>query len=266
MTHMDDESLVQHFYGDGDDRRAVEAHLAECGECRARFDALVHDMAALDTLAVPERGADYGAAVWALIRPALEPRRQVRWWERWIPVPVTWPRLAFAGGMAVMLVVAFVAGRYWRSPVTPAPGAAPAAVQAQAPPAVVRERVLLVAVGSHLERSRVVLAEISNREGNGVTDISAEQAVAENLVADNRLYRQAAATSGDATMTSVLEELERTLLEIAKSPSAASTGDLERLRNRIESQGLIFKVTVLGSQVKQRQRSAAAPQASRAGA
>ncbi len=251
MTHMEDDDLVLHFYGEGPDRRAVDAHLAECDACRTRLAALTDDLAAVSSLAVPERGDDYGTAVWERLRPQLGdvPRPGRRWWSLSAPLP--WPRLALAGGMAMVVVAAFVAGRNWNTPPPPAP------IVAEAPPAGVRERVLLVAVGEHLERTRVVLAEVSNIETRDGADVTMEQATAQDLVATSRLYRQAAVQS-DPALASVLEELERTLVEIANGPAHLSAGELDGLRQRIESQGLLFKVTVLGTQVRQRQQDAAA--------
>jgi hypothetical protein len=260
MRHIQDDDMVLHYYGEGDDRRAVEGHLLECAACRERFESLSSDMTTMGAVDMPERGDDYGASVWARIQPRLEAAPTRRWWASVIPARVTWPRLAFAGSVASLIVAAFIAGRYWQAPAVP-PG-----TQAQAPAAVVRERILLVAVGEHLERSRVILAEISNRTNGEVIDLSPEQAVAQDLVATNRLYRQAAVSSGDPAMASLLEELGRTLAEIANSPSMTSADGLARLRDRIESQGLLFKVTVFGSQVKQRQRDAVAPQTIRVGA
>jgi hypothetical protein len=260
MKHIQDDDMVMHFYGEGDDRRAVADHLTACAACRERFDSLAGDMARMGEPEVPERGEDYGAAVWARIQPRLEATPSRRWWTRAFPVRVTWPRLVLAGSVAGLVVAAFVAGRSWQAPLVPA------ATQVQAPPAVVKERILLVAVGAHLDRSRVVLAEISNRTDGEAIDISSEQAVARDLVATNRLYRQAAVNGGDPAMAAVLEELERTLAEIANGPSTTSAAGLAALRERIESQGLLFKVTVFGSQVQRRQRDAVAPRVSGAGA
>ena len=50
-------------------------------------------------------------------------------------------------------------------------------------------------------------------------------------------------TTGDAAMASVLDELERVLVDIAASPSTLSQEDLDQVRRRIESKGLLFKVT-----------------------
>jgi len=166
---------------------------------------------------------------------------------------MTWPRLAMGGAVAVLLVAAFVAGRS-----TVQPPAQPEVRRAEAPSDAARERVLLAAVGSHLDRSRVVLTEIAHRNGGDTSDISPEQATAADLVAANRLYRQAALRSGDAAVAAVLEDLERVLVEIASSPSPASHDDLARWREQIQTKGLLFKVTVMGSRVRERQLDAGA--------
>jgi hypothetical protein len=138
------------------------------------------------------------------------------------------------------VVAAFLAGRF-SQPVPPS-----AASSGQ-----VRERILLVAVGDHLDRSQMVLAELSNApEGKGSIDISEERERAEDLLDDNRLYRQTAGTAGDAGMVSVLDDLERVLIEIAHSPSDISSDQLEDLRRDIRERGLLFKVRVLGTQVR----------------
>jgi hypothetical protein len=46
-------------------------------------------------------------------------------------------------------------------------------------------------------------------------------------------------------------------VEIAHSPSTMSSDEFNQIRQRIESQGIIFKVRVLGSDVRERQQEAA---------
>ena len=70
------------------------------------------------------------------------------------------------------------------------------------------------------------------------------------LVAENRLYRQTALGTGDARVASVLDELEPLLLEIAHGPDRLTPEELEKLRQRIEGDGILFKVRVLGSTVR----------------
>ena len=145
--------------------------------------------------------------------------------------------------MAALLLGAFLAGRWQR-------GAAPAVAKNQNNQQI-RERILLVAVGDHLERSQMVLAELDHApDGKGKLDISGERQMAEDLLDDNRLYRQTARTTGDNSMASVLDDLERVLLEIAHSPSEISSQQLDDLREQIESRGLLFKVRVLGSEAR----------------
>jgi hypothetical protein len=253
MPHPEDDELVMHAYGEGDDAAAVEAHLATCAGCRERLADLRRDLSTMSAIEVPERGDDYGAQVWARLQPKLATAARRRpGVVEWLFGSMPWPRLALAGGVAALVLVAFVAGRYTQAPAPAAPAVA------EASPAVVKERILLVAVGDHLERSRMVLAEILNQPDADAADLIPEQAAAEDLVATNRLYRQTALESGHPAMASTLEELERVLVEIANGRSTATTSDLSSLRERIESQGLIFKVTILGTQVRQRQQDVSA--------
>jgi hypothetical protein len=251
MTHLSDDELVLLFYREGDGLQEAGAHVASCDGCRERVEELTLALREVESGPIPERGESYGAEVWARLQPRLAaelPRR--RRWEA-IAAAMTWPRLALGGAVAALLVAAFVAGR---SSVQPAPPAAPQ--RAEAPSDAAREQVLLAAVGSHLDRSRVVLTEIAHRNGGAAADISGERATAGDLVAASRLYRQAAARNGDAAVAAVLEDLERVLVEIASSPARASHDDLARWRDQIDTKGLLFKVTVLGARVQERLQGA----------
>jgi hypothetical protein len=57
-------------------------------------------------------------------------------------------------------------------------------------------------------------------------------------------------------MAAVLDDLERVLVDIAASPSTVSQEDLDTVRRRIESKELLFKVRVVSSQVRERQKAA----------
>jgi hypothetical protein len=242
MNHLTEEQLVLYYYGEAE-AAGVEDHLGACESCRASYQTLQRVLNSVDSFPVPERAADYEAQVWQGVQAQL-PRRR-----RWFP----WRPLVVAVSMAALVVAAFLAGRTWRKPVT-VDVATHAGSDSQ-----VRERVLLVAVGDHLERSQMVLVELSNAGApkNGHLDISFEQRAAEDLLESNRLYRQTASSSGDIATAALLEELERVLLDIAHSPSAVSQRQLDELRKQIEDRGILFKVKVFGTQVEQRE---AAPQ------
>ena len=89
--------------------------------------------------------------------------------------------------------------------------------------------------------------------------MAAERERAGDLVAENRLYRQTAARTGDARVTSVLDDLEPVLLEIAHGPDRLTPEEVENLRQRIEGDGILFKVRVAGSTVRHREEKAAPP-------
>jgi hypothetical protein len=245
MKHISEEQLVMYYYREDADalRSEIAAHLASCAACRASYASLESMLAGVASVPLPERSTAYGAEVWRRIRPHLADRAPA-WWAGWLQ-PRRW---ALAGGLAAALVVAFLAGRHW-SPQPPPPAVA---VSPQ-----VRERILLVAVGDHLDRSQMLLVELINTDGEGTVNIAPEKQWARDLVASNRLYRQTALENGQPGMANVLDELERVLVEIANSPSDISAARLERIRRRIESQGILFKVRVIGSQVREREMRAA---------
>jgi len=112
-----------------------------------------------------------------------------------------------------------------------------------------RERVLLVAVGDHLERSQMVLVELANAQTQGQLDISAERQAADELLASNRLYRQTALQLGQANVAGVLDELERVLVEVARGPSEVSMAQLAEIQQRIEAQGILFKMKIVNATI-----------------
>lgn len=243
--HPSEDDLVLFHYGDSGDRETVEAHLARCETCRADFESLQHALASFESLTVPEPDEGFEARMWQRVKPSLGARARSGWWTLFSPA-----RLAVAGAIAVLVIAAFVAGRTW-----PRPG--PAAPVTSAASDVGGDRVLLIAVIDHLDRSERALTELVNSEPAGNVDISTEQALVRELVPANRLIRQTATEVGEAGMASLLDDLERVLVEIAHSPSTVSSQEFSEIRKRIESQGIIFKVRVLGSDARERQVEAA---------
>ncbi len=253
MKHLNDEQLILHFYGECGEREAAgaEEHLAACQDCGGRFAALKLDLAAVEQAApaVPERDEAYGREVWQRVRPRLSERPEPLGWRSWFVMP----RLAWAGAMAALLLVAFLAGTYSNRGVNPGTGgdatiAGPGALPAEQ----VGRRVLNAAVGDHLERSQMLLVELSNAPARGPVDISTEQRWAGDLIESNRLYRETAALSGEAGLSAVLDELERVLIEVRNRPAHMSPAEMELVRRRID--GTLFKVRVLGTQMREQER------------
>lgn len=241
-THISEDQLVLFYYGEASDAAPVEHHLAQCEHCRAEYRALQTVLNTIDSAPVPDRGPEYGSAVWQRIHKRVGGKRshKLGWfpWWKWAPAATA------------LLLLAFFAGRVSRRPETPTLASGQ-----------VRERILLVAVGDHLERSQMVLAEISNApDGKGKVDISDEQRMAQDLLDSNRLYRQTANSTGDTAVGNVLDDLERMLLEIANSPSELDRSQLDELRQEIKDRGLLFKIRVIGSKVQQEQTAPAPKQ------
>jgi hypothetical protein len=119
----------------------------------------------------------------------------------------------------------------------------------------VRDRILLTSVADHLDGSARVLTDIMNAPAR--TDISAEQRWADDLLTTSRLYRQDAIDAGEQSVATVLDELERNLLEIVHSRSDISAVDLEQIRRRIDAAALLFKVRVMSDELRQREQTPA---------
>ena len=251
MTHPSEQDLVLYFYGDAPKASALESHLAACKDCAAEFAQLRATLSAID-YPVPERAADYEAQLWSTLRPRLEqseaPKRSA--WTALLQ-PRRW---AIAGALAVIIVAAFVAGRITR-PKQPGPTEV---VNKQSPSG--KDRVLMVAVGDHLDRTEMILVELANTRAEGKVDISAERDFAQSLVNENRRYRPTAKRDKDPEIANVLDEVERVLIDIAHHPDSVSGKELEELQQRIESQGVLFKVRVIESKVKARGRAEAGQQ------
>ena len=119
MKHLSDEQLVFHHYQESDDRHSVEAHLAGCEACRARYQALQDVLSAIPVTPVPERSADYGRQVWQRLQPRLN-EGAVPFWRRLferpsLPSP---PRWWLAPAMAALVLAAFLVGLFWSRPRT----------------------------------------------------------------------------------------------------------------------------------------------------
>lgn len=239
MKHLSEEQIVLHYYGDAEGEPEIREHLAACLVCREQFERVQALLGSLAPAEVPDPPASYEEKTWLNVRDRLpEHAARRRFWA-------SPPRWAIAGLTAVLIVAAFLAGRFWprHEP------ANPAATVAANP-----QRVVLVAVGGHLQKSQMLLVEIMNTDARGPVNLSTEQQQARDLLDANHLYRASAQHDGDPQIARLLDQLGRVLAEIANGPSELSPADLQQIRDRIQSEGLLFKVRVVGSEVNSRVR------------
>lgn len=227
MNHLTEEDLTMACYDEAGPE--VRRHIDECAACRSSFDRLQNLLDAFNADGVPERPDSYGSEVWDRLAPKLPfPKARRRWLTWWLLAP----------SLAALLVVAFLSGMLAQKNRSGLSAIPPKA----------RERVLLIALGDHLERSQIVLAELAHATP-GTLDAGEERAAARDLLNENRLFRQRTARAGDSSQTALLDDLERVLLDVANGPSTLSSEDLEALQQRLRSDGLLFKVRVAGSNV-----------------
>jgi hypothetical protein len=241
MPHLTEDDLVLHYYGelDAGGESRVTAHLSDCTECHRSYVRLQRVMAAVDTVPVPAIAEGFERTVWARLEPTLPVRRN--WFSAFVFSPAN---LAWLGAVLVLVAGAFFAGRMSQP-----------TQSRQARGADIAESILLVDLGEHLERSQTMLVElVSTEPRNDVIDLTTERDRALDLVAANRLYRQTASERGDTAITELLDDLERLLVELAASPDQLSSEDLAQVQQRIAADDLLFKVRVISSAIKERQK------------
>jgi hypothetical protein len=238
MKHLNEAELIEHYYDESASPADCERHLKACSACAKHFADLRRDLDGVKPLAPPERGEDYGEQVWQSIRSSLPvyekpDRRLIRLWR-----PLGW-----AAACAVLIAVAFVAGRQWE--------------RKQAPPVAVtldpqaRQRVVVVVLGDHLDRSERLLVEL-NHAGSDDMPAAPLRGEARELLANNRLVRQSVIRAGDLNVEASLDRLERLLVELANQPDESSEADLNRLRQEMNTDGLLFDIRILRSRVGSR--------------
>jgi hypothetical protein len=195
---------------------------------------------------VPALPDSYESKVWANLRDQLPEKR--RGWLAEMLRPQKW---AVAGAMAVLLVAAFVVGRLVERNNKP---------QLNSPNVISdagRDRIVSVSLDHHLERTQILLVEVLTAGSKGKGDFADKQEQARDLLDSNRLYRSSSTkTARDPAVQHTLDELERVLVEIANSPQNVSQDDIDRLQRSIEKQGLLFKVRVIDSKLKEQNKQA----------
>jgi len=240
MKHLNEEELIDHYYGESESPAAVTEHLRECGDCARNYAVLERDLAEIKPSPVPARDAAYGEQVWQSIRgslPVYQAPKRSRW--GWLALP-PWG-FAAAATACLLVAAAFFAGRQWEhrnTPIATNPGNGEQG----------KQRVVLVVLGDHLDRSERLLVELKHADPSTEVPLQAE---ARDLLSANRLYRESVKSSQDPTMANALDHLERVLTEVANEPAGLSAARLDELQKEMNTDGLLFEVRVLRSRVQE---------------
>ena len=259
MKHYSEDELTLYYYGEGRRRAAIERHLDRCPACAKEYREIAATLAMIAAPEIPGRSDQYGLEVWQRIRHRL-PEQETGFgrFSRFAGFAgfEGFSRFAgFAAAAAVLMLAAFIAGRTWNRQDSPAyviTRSNPSNPSNPENPENPAKRILLTSVADHLDRSERVLTDIMNAPER--SDISAAQGWADDLLRTSRLYRQDALDAGEQSVATVLDDLERSLLEIVHSPSRISAADLEQIRRRIDAAALLFKVRVMSDELRQREQ------------
>jgi hypothetical protein len=108
MRHYTDDELTLYHYGEAPHRDRIDEHLQSCEPCAAIYQQVAGTLALVGDLDVPERDDRYGLEVWQRIRHDL-PSQELLWGVGWW----TWRVPVLVGTVAVLVMAAFVAGRFW---------------------------------------------------------------------------------------------------------------------------------------------------------
>ena len=238
MKHLNEVELIEHYYEESAGPADCERHLKACAACAKHYAELRRDLDGVKPLATPVRGEDYGQQVWQSIRGSLPVYEKPK--PSWIQL---WRPLGWAVACALLVAVAFVAGRHWERKQTPS-------VAVSADPQA-RQRVVVVVLGDHLDRSERLLVELNHAGSNDMSAMPLRDEARE-LLANNRLVRQSAIRAGDLNVEASLDRLERLLVELANQPDEPSEVDLNRLRQEMNTDGLLFDIRILRSRVRAR--------------
>lgn len=240
MKHLHEEELIDHYYGESESPAAVIEHLRDCADCARNYAVLERDLAEMKPLPVPLRDAAYSEQVWQSIRgslPVYQTPKRSRW--GWLALP-PWG-FAAAATACLLVAAAFFAGRQWEHHNTQIATNSGNSEQG-------RQRVVLVVLGDHLDRSERLLVELKHADPSNEAPLQAE---ARDLLSANRLYRESVKSSQDPMMANALDHLERVLTEVANEPEGLSRARLDELQKEMNTDGLLFEVRVLRSRVQE---------------
>jgi hypothetical protein len=236
MKHLSEEELIEVYYGEA--AGAASEHARACRECGAQLAELQRDLEGAKMAAAPPRGVDYGERVWQALRPQLIPyEKKRRGWRGW----AQWRVAVLAVGCAALVAAAFLGGRAWERRTAKTPNVAGNA----APQA--KERVVLVVLTDHLDRTERLLIALEHADSSDRAENAELQSEARELLPSNRLYRATASDAGDPALAGALDQLEGVLAEIANDPSLTAE-DLARVREEMNTEGILFEIRVLREQ------------------
>lgn len=251
MNHLSQDELIELYYRE--DAPEGARHMDTCSECARKYEALQADLADMKALDPPFLPENYGEMVWNSISGQLPVHAGLRrpLFQRvlprqsWLRQPL-WIGLSVAATCALLAAAAFYAGRLWEHRNSPPPIASH-----PAPPA--RQRVVVVVLSDHLDRSERLLVQLKHANADDTQLAMPLRDEARSLLAANRKCRQEAEANGDPALTKALDHLNELLNGLANQPGGLNADAIAKLQAEMNKDGLLFEVRVLRSRIPNRQ-------------
>jgi hypothetical protein len=242
MNHLTEEELIAHAYSE-DGKDAAQQHLEACGECANAYTALRSDLAEMKFAAPPARDDLYGNQVWESISGSLSPYevRKTQWLRGGL-----WRGFTYALAGLALVTCAFVGGRLWehrKAQTVAGNHSQPSQPGIAHPP----QRVVVVVLSDHLDRSERLLVELKHVDAGSSGMISPLQDEAQSLLAANRICRQNAQHDDDPALATALDRLDHLLVQLANQPGGLNSTTISKLQDEMNADGLLFEVRVLRS-------------------
>ena len=244
MTHLSEEELIAQAYGEGD-QATVKRHLEGCADCSKAYTALQSDLAEMKFAEPPDRDAFYGEKVWASLSGSLRAYEARK--RNWLGGGLG-RGLSYAAACVLLVACAFIGGRLWeRKRAQSIAEINSQQKQQQVMHVEHRERVVVVVLSDHLDRSERLLVELKHAEADGDKMVSPLRDEARSLLPANRVCRQNAKHARDPALATALDRLDHLLVELANQPGGLNSATIARLQDEMNADGLLFEVRVLRS-------------------
>jgi hypothetical protein len=157
-----------------------------------------------------------------------------------------WRSLTYAAAGIAVIMCAFFGGRVWehRRAQTLSQNHAPQHQQSVGQPA---QRIVVVVLSDHLDRSERLLVELKHADSEGNKTVSPLRDEARDLLTANRICQRNAERADDRALATALDRLDHLLVELANQPEGLSSTTISRLQQEMNTDGLLFEVRVLRS-------------------
>jgi hypothetical protein len=244
------------FYGElgASERASVEQHLARCAECRSALGELAVIRSALasrpDVDAPPD--GDWSGFMTRLDLAVRRVDGRVDAPRTLHPVSVRGVRrlvpLAAMAALLALVTLTVVSLVTWRSRYPPGTDATTGSVASDdttVAGAVPTPDAAFVALSEqHLERSKLVVLKLANRDTDGDGDLAYERRLASTLLSDTRLYRLTAEERGLTALARVMSDLELVLLQTSMSEQL-DADTVQQIQRLIHKRDLVTKMNAV---------------------